>query len=71
MASQWSVLAGGLGRLLELGDTASAEEAQAAIETEIDREQAVFHEVCADPAPPPKLNRRRPPEAGALRAGPG
>ena len=46
---QWSVLAGGLGRLLELGDTASAEEAQAAIETEIDREQAVFHEVCAEP----------------------
>jgi hypothetical protein len=47
---QWSVLAGGLGRLLELGDTASAEEAQAAIETEIDREQAVFHEVCAESA---------------------
>lgn len=46
---QWSVLAGGLGRLLELGDTASAEEAQAAIETEIDREQAVFQEVCAEP----------------------
>jgi hypothetical protein len=39
---QWSAIAGGLGRLLELGDTASAEEAQAAIEAEIDREQAVF-----------------------------
>ena len=38
----WSAIAGGLGRLLELGDTASAEEAQAAIEAEIDREQAVF-----------------------------
>jgi hypothetical protein len=41
----WSAVAGGLGRLLELGDTASAEEAQAAIEAEIDREQAIFHEV--------------------------
>jgi hypothetical protein len=44
----WSAMAGGLGRLLELGDTASAEEAQAAIEAEIDREQAVFKEVCAE-----------------------
>jgi hypothetical protein len=43
----WSAIAGGLGRLLELGDTASAEMAQAAIEAEIDREQAVFNEVCA------------------------
>jgi hypothetical protein len=43
----WSAIAGGLGRLLELGDTASAEVAQAAIEAEIDREQAVFNEVCA------------------------
>jgi hypothetical protein len=41
----WSAIAGGLGRLLELGDTASAEEAQAAIEAEIEREQAIFHEV--------------------------
>jgi hypothetical protein len=39
---QWSAIAGGLGYLLELGDTASAEEALAAIEAEIDREQAVF-----------------------------
>jgi len=46
---QWSAIAGGLGRLLELGDTASAEEAQAAIEAEIDREQAVFQAVCEEP----------------------
>src|SRR6185295_574021 len=39
---QWSAIAGGLGRLLEIGDTSSAEEAQAAIDAEIDREQAVF-----------------------------
>jgi hypothetical protein len=44
----WSAIAGGLGRLLELGDTTSAEEAQAAIEAEIDREQAVFNVVCAE-----------------------
>jgi hypothetical protein len=43
---QWSAIAGGLGHLLELGDTLSAEEAQAAIEAEIDREQAVF-DACA------------------------
>ena len=45
----WSAIAGGLGRLLELGDTASAEEAQAAIEAEIDREQAVFDVVSREP----------------------
>jgi hypothetical protein len=45
---QWSAIAGGLGRLFELGDAASAEEAQAAIEAEIDREQAVFDEVAAE-----------------------
>jgi hypothetical protein len=45
---QWSAIAGGLGRLLELGDMASVEEAQAAIETEIDRERAVFDEVAAE-----------------------
>jgi hypothetical protein len=44
----WSAIAGGLGRMLELGDTASAEEAQAAIEAEIDREQAVFGAVAAE-----------------------
>ena len=44
----WSAIAGGLGRLLELGDTVSAEEAQAAIEAEIDREQAVFDECGAE-----------------------
>jgi hypothetical protein len=46
---QWSAIAGGLGRLLEIGDLASAEEAQVAIETEIDREQVVFDEVAAEP----------------------
>jgi hypothetical protein len=46
---QWSAIAGGLGRLLELGDAISAEEAQSAIEAEIDREQAVFDEACAEP----------------------
>jgi hypothetical protein len=45
---QWSAIAGGLGRLLELGDKAAAEEAQAAIEAEIDREQAVFDTVAAE-----------------------
>ena len=45
---QWSAIAGGLGRLLELGDTESAEAAQAAIEAEIDREQAVFDAVCGE-----------------------
>jgi hypothetical protein len=44
----WSALAGGLGRLLELGDIVSAEEAQAAIEAEIDREQLVFDECAAE-----------------------
>jgi hypothetical protein len=46
---QWSAIAGGLGRLLELGDIVSAAEAQAAIEAEIDREQAVFDEAAAEP----------------------
>jgi hypothetical protein len=45
---QWSAIAGGLGRLLELRDTVSADEAQAAVEAEIDREQAVFDEVAAE-----------------------
>jgi len=45
---QWSALAAGLGHLLELGDTASADQALAAIETEIDREQAVFDAVAAE-----------------------
>ena len=44
----WSAIAGGLGRLLELGDGASAEEAQAAIEAEIDREQAIFDEAATE-----------------------
>jgi hypothetical protein len=45
---QWSAIAGGLGRLLELGDTAPADEALAAIESEIDREQSVFDAVAAE-----------------------
>jgi len=44
----WSAIAAGLGKLLELGDTASAEEAQAAIESEIDREQSVFDQAAAE-----------------------
>jgi hypothetical protein len=44
----WSAIAAGLGRMLELGERASAEEAQAAIEAEIDREQAIFVEVAAE-----------------------
>jgi hypothetical protein len=44
----WSAIAGGLGRMLELGDTASAERAQEAIEAEIVREQAVFDQVAAE-----------------------
>ena len=44
----WSAIAGGLGRMLELGDMASAEEAQASIEAEIDREQTVFDLVAAE-----------------------
>ena len=45
----WSAIAAGLGRLLELGDASSAEEAQAAIEAEIDREQEVFDTVAGEP----------------------
>lgn len=44
----WSAIAGALGRFLELGDKASAEEAQAAIEAEIDREEAVFDQIAAE-----------------------
>jgi hypothetical protein len=44
----WSAIAAGLGRMRALGDTASAEEAQAAIEGEIDREQAIFDKVAAE-----------------------
>jgi hypothetical protein len=45
---QWSAIAAGLGYLLELGDTAAADEALGAIAVEIDREQAVFDAVCAE-----------------------
>jgi hypothetical protein len=44
----WSAIAAGVGRMLELGETASAEEAQSAIEAEIDREQAIFEQVAAE-----------------------
>jgi hypothetical protein len=44
----WSAIAGGLGRLLELGDRAAADEALAAIEAEIDREQSVLDAVAAE-----------------------
>lgn len=44
----WSAIAGGLGRLLELGDTHSADKALAAIEQEIDREEAVFHQTAIE-----------------------
>jgi hypothetical protein len=44
----WSAIAGGLGRLLELGDREAADEALAAIEAEIDREQAVFDAVAVE-----------------------
>ena len=44
----WSAIAGGLGRMLELGDTAAAEEAQTAIEAEIDRELLIFAEVAEE-----------------------
>jgi hypothetical protein len=46
---QWSAIAGGLGRLLEVGSAASAEQALAVIEAEIDRQQAVFDAVAAEP----------------------
>jgi hypothetical protein len=45
---QWSAIAGGLGRMLELGDRTAAEEALAAIEAEIDREQAVFDRTASE-----------------------
>jgi hypothetical protein len=44
----WSAIAGGLGCMLELGEVASAQEAQAAIEAEIDREQAIFDQTAAE-----------------------
>jgi len=47
----WSAIAGGLGRFLEIGDSSSAEEAQAAIECEIDREQSVFDQTAAERDP--------------------
>jgi hypothetical protein len=46
---QWSAIAAGLGYLLELGETVSAAEGQAAIAAEIDREQSVFDACAAEP----------------------
>ncbi|MBC7928243.1 MAG: hypothetical protein H7039_21570 [Bryobacteraceae bacterium] len=45
----WSILAGALGRFLELGDDKSAEEAKAAIDLEIDREEAILNSVAGEP----------------------
>ena len=45
----WSAIAGALGRFLELGVTDAADAALAAIEHEIDREQAVLDAVADDP----------------------
>src|SRR3954464_12347056 len=44
----WSAIAGGLGCFLELGDQESADQALAAIEAEIDREQGIFEQVAAE-----------------------
>ena len=44
----WSAIAGGLGRLLHLGDLKAAAQAQAAIETEIDRELRIFDEIAQE-----------------------
>lgn len=44
----WSVIAGALGRLLELGDSEGAGLALAAIEAEIEREELVFDRVAAE-----------------------
>ena len=45
----WSVLAGALGRFLELDAKEPADEALAAIEAEIDREQSVFDQTAREP----------------------
>ncbi len=45
----WSAIAGALGRFLELGMKGSADEALAAIEDEIAREQSVFDAVAREP----------------------
>ncbi len=44
----WSVIAGALGRMLELGDRVGADDALAAIEAEIEREQSVFDRTAAE-----------------------
>jgi hypothetical protein len=44
----WSVLAGALGRFLQLGDSAAADKARTAIDQEIDREEQHLNEVAAE-----------------------
>lgn len=44
----WSAIAGGLGQLLEIGDRTAADEAIAAIEAEIDREQHIFEQTAGE-----------------------
>lgn len=44
----WSVLAGALGRFLELGDSASADKARTAIDEEIDREEQSMNDVAVE-----------------------
>jgi hypothetical protein len=44
----WSAIAGGMGRMLELGDVAAAEEAEAAIDAEIRREQSIYDQACLE-----------------------
>jgi hypothetical protein len=45
----WSVLAGALGRFLEIGDTESADAARTAIDEEIAREEGIFNAVAKEP----------------------
>ncbi len=44
----WSVIAGALGRLLDVGDTEAADQARTAIEDEIAREQAIFDQTARE-----------------------
>jgi hypothetical protein len=52
-------ITGGLGYLPVLGDTVSAEEVQAAIEAEVDREEAAFDESAAERLDDPGVQPRR------------
>lgn len=44
----WSAIAGGLGQLLEIGDRTASDEAIAAIEAEIEREQHIFERTATE-----------------------